>query len=137
MTTRAEIIAEAREWIKTPYRHQGRLKGVAIDCAGLVGKVGEKFGLISAEDAKFTGYGRQPDPKKMRLALDRVLVRIPRADIKPADIPWLRDGDNARHIGIYSERHTLIHAIVDRDVEELPIESVGALVAVYRFKGIE
>ena len=34
--TRAAIVAEARSWIGTPYRHQASLKGVGCDCLGLV-----------------------------------------------------------------------------------------------------
>src|SRR5215470_17973610 len=30
------IIAEARAWIGTPYRHQASLKGVGCDCLGLI-----------------------------------------------------------------------------------------------------
>jgi NlpC/P60 family putative phage cell wall peptidase len=30
------IVAEARSWIGTPYRHQASLKGVGCDCLGLV-----------------------------------------------------------------------------------------------------
>jgi len=32
----ARIVAEALEWIGTPYRHQGRRKGIGCDCLGLV-----------------------------------------------------------------------------------------------------
>ncbi|GBU17330.1 MULTISPECIES: peptidase P60 [Methylobacterium] len=32
----ARIVAEARAWIGTPYRHQASLKGVGCDCLGLV-----------------------------------------------------------------------------------------------------
>lgn len=35
-STRAAIVAEARGWIGTPYRHQASLKGVGCDCLGLV-----------------------------------------------------------------------------------------------------
>src|SRR5262249_48820094 len=34
--TRSAIVAEARAWIGTPYRHQASLKGVGCDCLGLV-----------------------------------------------------------------------------------------------------
>jgi NlpC/P60 family putative phage cell wall peptidase len=34
--TRTTIVAEARSWIGTPYRHQASLKGVGCDCLGLV-----------------------------------------------------------------------------------------------------
>ncbi|MGI6245175.1 MAG: peptidase P60 [Pseudochelatococcus sp.] len=36
MIARAQIVAEARSWIGTPYRHQAALKGVGCDCLGLV-----------------------------------------------------------------------------------------------------
>ena len=32
----ASIVAEAREWIGTPYAHHRRAKGVGVDCFGLV-----------------------------------------------------------------------------------------------------
>ena len=34
--TRAAIVAEARAWIGTRYRHQASVKGVGCDCLGLV-----------------------------------------------------------------------------------------------------
>jgi NlpC/P60 family putative phage cell wall peptidase len=34
--TRTAVVAEARTWIGTPYRHQASLKGVGCDCLGLV-----------------------------------------------------------------------------------------------------
>ena len=33
---RAEIVAAARSWIGTPYRHQASLRGVGCDCLGLL-----------------------------------------------------------------------------------------------------
>ena len=36
MTRREEIVAEAMDWLGTPYRHQASLKGVGCDCLGLV-----------------------------------------------------------------------------------------------------
>ncbi|MGI8527379.1 MAG: peptidase P60 [Pseudolabrys sp.] len=36
MTQRSLIIAEARSWIGTPYRHQASLKGAGCDCLGLI-----------------------------------------------------------------------------------------------------
>jgi NlpC/P60 family putative phage cell wall peptidase len=36
MPHRSLLIAQARAWIGTPYRHQASLKGVGCDCLGLV-----------------------------------------------------------------------------------------------------
>ena len=60
MTTRTRIIAEARAWIGTPYRHQARCKGVGCDCLGLVRGVwralhGERAG---GDAGLYAGLGR-------------------------------------------------------------------------------
>ena len=31
-----QIIQTARQWLDTPYHHQARVKGVGVDCIGLV-----------------------------------------------------------------------------------------------------
>jgi hypothetical protein len=53
----AEIVAAAREWLRTPWRHQGRLKGMAV-----VGRVDSRrrqgVGLL---DFGTRAYGRIPD----------------------------------------------------------------------------
>jgi len=49
MVTRAEIIAEARTWLKTPWRHQGRLKGIACDCVGHIVCVPARVGHLPAD----------------------------------------------------------------------------------------
>lgn len=36
MTMPDQVIAAARSWIGTPYRHQASLKGVGCDCLGLI-----------------------------------------------------------------------------------------------------
>ena len=46
---RLTIVAAAREWIGTPYRHQGSVKGIACDCLGLVRGVWREI------------YGREPE----------------------------------------------------------------------------
>ena len=39
MVTQDDIVAAARSWIGTPYRHQASLKGVGCDCLGLLAGV--------------------------------------------------------------------------------------------------
>ena len=41
-----EAVAEAMTWLGTPYHHQGRVKGIGIDCATLLCEVYEVVGLI-------------------------------------------------------------------------------------------
>lgn len=54
MVTRAEIVAEARLWLGTPYHHQGSVLGVGCDCVGLVR--GVYRGLIGPEPEDRPNY---------------------------------------------------------------------------------
>jgi len=144
MATRQQIIEEARSWKGTPWQHQGRLKGVAADCAGLVIGTGQACGVVVGNSwALSTGYGMQPDTIKMKAALDELFIRIRKDEMKAGDIPWLRAGAKAQHLGIVAEdgagRRTLIHATNFKRIEELPMEAAvnDRIVAVYRFKGLE
>src|SRR5579871_708986 len=48
---RAGVVAIARSWIGTPYHHQGRIKGVGVDCAMIVVEVFAEAGLIPKDVA--------------------------------------------------------------------------------------
>ena len=63
-TLRTMIIAEARTWIGTPWKHQGCAKGRAADCLGLVTGVARGLGLACGRiDAEaYRGYPRLPNP---------------------------------------------------------------------------
>jgi cell wall-associated NlpC family hydrolase len=93
----ASIIAEARTWIGTPWRHQAYQKGVGCDCAGLIRGVGNALGIFDTRDGApgtevFAGYGRQPEPRKMLRALDQFMVRV-----RPSTLPLpLREGTATR-----------------------------------------
>lgn len=120
---RAAVLAEARAWIGTPFRHQAAVKGVGCDCAGLVRGVGEAAGVltIAPEDwRQVANYGRQPHPKRMNAALRRFLVRVPPSKARPGDVLWMhwREG-LPMHLAILGHdeqggrRLTIIHAFSD------------------------
>ena len=43
---RQDVVTAAREWIDTPFHHQARLKGVGVDCVGLVIGVARELALV-------------------------------------------------------------------------------------------
>jgi cell wall-associated NlpC family hydrolase len=47
-----EAVAEAMTWLGTPYHHQGRVKGVGVDCGTLICEVYEKVGLMDHLDPR-------------------------------------------------------------------------------------
>jgi NlpC/P60 family putative phage cell wall peptidase len=50
MSVNAEVLAIARTWIGTPYRHQGAVRGVGCDCLGLIRGIWREL------------YGQEPEP---------------------------------------------------------------------------
>ena len=53
--TRTHIVAAARGWIGTPYRHQASLKGIGTDCLGLVRGVWRE--VLGEEPERPPAYG--------------------------------------------------------------------------------
>ena len=107
---RARIVAEARSWLGTPFRHQGRLKGVGCDCAGLVIGVARALGL---SDVDVTAYGREPDERRVLRIMAEQLRPKAMAGMRPGDVLLLAAPRAACHMGIVAERlghPSLIHA---------------------------
>lgn len=101
MTTRAEVVAEARSWIGTPFQHQQRLKGVGVDCAGLVIGVARELGLVAA-DFDVTGYSRAPDGTLLELC-DANMARIGQDQMQPGDVVVVSVESDPQHMGILGD----------------------------------
>jgi cell wall-associated NlpC family hydrolase len=99
------IIKTAREYLGTPFHHQGRVKGVGIDCAGLVECVAREIGYaIPVHD----GYGRQPFAGQMEAKLDEYLERS--ATLEPGCVLLMHfPGTPPMHVAIYAG-DSIIHA---------------------------
>jgi NlpC/P60 family putative phage cell wall peptidase len=96
---RGAIIAEARRWIGTPYRHQGADRGVGCDCLGLVrgvwraiyGRDPEMPPAYSADWAETTGE------ETLIEAAGRHMLRVDPPEMAPGDLLVFRTwswGDN-------------------------------------------
>jgi NlpC/P60 family putative phage cell wall peptidase len=112
VTTRTDIIAAARGWIGMPFRHQGRLKGVGVDCVGLVIGVARELGIA---DVDHRTYERRPDSHTVARMLARHMRRKPDAARLPGDVLLLAAPLIPCHMGILTERDgtpSLIHAWV-------------------------
>lgn len=142
--TRAEILAEARTWIGTPWVHQAACKGAGVDCLHYIAAVAQHFG--SAEAARFFAtpewhsYGREPVPAMLFDGCDALMDRIAIADALPADVFVLTSGKHPMHFGFLTERETLLHAwLVARKVCEHTLDYVWRMriVRAYRLRGIE
>lgn len=60
MVTRHDIVETALGYVDTPWVHQGRRPGVALDCVGVAICVARELGLV-APIFDVSGYSAQPD----------------------------------------------------------------------------
>lgn len=148
MTTRKQIIEEARTWIGTPWVHQMDTKGVACDCGGLVRGVMLELGMSQRKDwvEKVMNYSRWADGKSLQAVCDRYLVKIPNASAQAGDVILLALDKHPQHIGILANyRHggfSIIHSANNahpaRVIEtRLMYTRAFKRVATYSFPGVE
>lgn len=113
MTSRADVVAAARQWADTPFHHQARLKGVGVDCVGLVIGVARELGLI-APDFDVVGYPRVPDGTSLMALAATHMQAIERNSMQPGDVVVVSFDRDPQHLGILGDyRHgglSIIHA---------------------------
>jgi len=113
---RAAIVLEARSWLRTPYHHLGRIRGVGVDCAMLLAEVYESVGLIPHLDPEYV-----PDWHLHRNAeryLQQVEQYCGRVDVPQAgDIAVWKFGRTFSHGAIVVAPGQVIHAYRNRPVE--------------------
>ena len=111
MITRQQFVSEARKWIDTPFQHQGRQRGLGVDCVGLVLCVMRDLGLNAWVDlAEYRSYAAQPVGNAVLEACKSRLLEKPLAMRQPGDVLVFRVPVAATHIGIVSGRG-IIHAL--------------------------
>lgn len=119
---RAAIVAEARRWIGTPYRHQASVKSVGADCLGLVRGVWR--GVVGEEPEAPPGY--TPDwaealgEETLLGAARRHLREIAAGAAREGDVLLFRMalGAPAKHAAVLSGEDRIVHAYWGRAVCE-------------------
>ena len=108
--TRANVVAEAMTWLRTPYHHRARVKGAGVDCAQILIAVYAAVGLIDEFDT-----GDYPPDWMMHRSEERYLSFVldraePVAEPLPGDVALYKVGRCFAHAGIVVEWPTIIHA---------------------------
>jgi NlpC/P60 family putative phage cell wall peptidase len=125
MVSRADIIAEARSWIGTPYAHQASVKGIGCDCLGLVrgvwravyGKEPEQPPPYSRDWAEV--HGRET----LAEAAGRHMIAVATDKIRPADVLLfaMKDHSPAKHCAILTAPGRMLHSIEAHPVAEVSL----------------
>ena len=132
-------MAEARTWLGTPFRHQGRAKGAGVDCAGLVVGVAKALGLSEFDT---TAYGRLPNGHQMRRLCDEHLRSIQLDALLPGDVllmAWRRYPQHLAIVADHPQGLGIVHAhesagqVVEHRLDEVWRARIRAA---YAFPGV-
>ncbi len=136
------IVAEARRWIGTPYRHQASLCGVGCDCLGLVRGVWRAcLGCEPEEPPPYApDWAEASGRETLAQAAMRHLVPVPREEYRAGDVLLFRyrEGCVAKHVAIASSQTQMIHAHDGASVCEIAIAPWWRrrLAFAFRFPGV-
>lgn len=134
------IVAAARGWVGTPYRHQAACRGAGCDCLGLVRGVWRE--ICGAEPERPPAYSMDwSEPARQEAlwqAAARHLVAKPLCDEAAGDVILfrMREGSVAKHLGVVAElgaRATFIHAYSGHGVVETALSAPWRRRIVARF----
>ena len=112
--TADDIVAAARGWIGTPYRHQGALRGIGCDCLGLVRGLWRELhgGEPEVPGPYAPDWAEATREERMAEGARRHLREIAPDAARPGDIllfRW-REGLPAKHAAILATHGHMIHA---------------------------
>ncbi|MDK3019291.1 NlpC/P60 family protein [Pseudodonghicola flavimaris] len=132
MAGRADVVAAARGWIGTPYRHQAACRGAGCDCLGLVRGVWRE--VLGAEPVAVPAYTMdwsEPQGDERLWAAARRYLPSRAGPGRSGDVILfrMRAGAVAKHLGILTEAGAearFIHAYCRRGVVESPLSAPWA-----------
>lgn len=131
------VVASARQWLGTPYRHQSSTRGAGCDCLGLIrGVWRDVFGDEPAPVPPYTPDWSEPQGEERLWDAARRLLRPGTGG--PGDLLLfrMRAGSVAKHLGIQSqggEAPRFIHSMSRHGVLESPLSGPWAARVVARF----
>ena len=143
LVTGKDIIKIAKTYLGTPWKHQGRVKGRGIDCAGYIVEVMKELGLDTSFDLE--GYERIPDGQKLAEIANNNGKNILLKDIQDGDVILFNVLGNPQHLAFYYKENDIdymLHAYGDKSVNKvvamrLDTKWKNRICGVYRLNGIE
>lgn len=134
------VVAVARSWIGTPYRHQASTRGAGTDCLGLLRGVWREIcGNEPVIVPAYTPDWAEPGGNEVLLEAAQRLLILRAWPLKPGDVILfrMRDGSVAKHLGICGEAgdapsfiHAYSgHAVIETSLSEPWERRIAALFA--------
>ena len=132
------IVAAARGWIGTPYRHQASCKGAGTDCLGLIRGIWRE--VLGPEPVQVPAYSMdwsepQGEERLWQAAMAHLVPCAPGGQ-RAGDVILfrMRTGSVAKHLGVVTVPHEkFVHAYNRRGVVESPMSAPWKRRIVARF----
>lgn len=105
--TRHAVIDQARQWIGTPWHHQGRKRGVGVDCVGLIVGALAEMGVYVPD---YTWYRRAPEGDALLQAVHSRFAKCESVEPGSLLVFFMRKRAVAQHIGLLTFDGTIVHA---------------------------
>ncbi|MDQ2089133.1 NlpC/P60 family protein [Marimonas arenosa] len=135
------VVAAARGWIGTPYRHQAAVRGAGCDCLGLIRGVWREIeGSEPEQVPAYTMDWSEPQgEERLWAAARRHLLPADPNPAAPGDVILfrMRAGSVAKHLGIIGHtgcEGTFIHSYSGHGVVESPLSTPWRRRIVARFR---
>jgi cell wall-associated NlpC family hydrolase len=139
--SRKLVCEVAMSYLGTPFHHQGRFKGVGLDCAGLIVGISQECKLYKDKVEDIKGYSRIPDGKTLRdVLLKGTKGEKPISELKEGDIILMRFHREPQHLGLYMPNNQMIHSyegigkVVIHDFDE---KWKNRVISIFEFHNIE
>lgn len=141
--SREQVIAAARSWIGTPYRHQASCKHIGCDCLGLLRGVWREVAGAEPElpQPYSSDWAEASGEETLASAARKYLDEIAMADISPGDVLLFRWRAHlpAKHCAILVSHERMIHAHDGAAVAEVHFANWWRrrLAYAFRFSGLK
>lgn len=142
MTNDFRLIACARTWLGTPYRHQASVKGLGADCVGFLKSAAVEADVITPALAASlpTDYSRQPAGGELRRLMGELLIPVQSHDLRPGDLLLIRFAREDQHVAMLTvvEPEPYVIHCGRQGVVEHRLDSVwtSRVTRAYRFRGL-
>ena len=108
---REALIAAAEGWLKTPFHHHARVKGVGVDCINLLCAVYEEAGLIDHVDLPYYPPDWMLHRSEERMLAGVLAMAHEVSTPESGDVALFRYGRCYSHGAIVTRWPEVIHAI--------------------------
>lgn len=116
---RARIVEAARKYLDTPFMHQGRARGMGVDCAGILTCVAYDLRI---RDVRVTDYGRMPDAERAKALIEQHMDPVAFQDLAPGDVLSFVIVHDVQHYGLVTQLNPVrfLHAyeVVGKVIEQ-------------------